>query len=103
MKITILLVICSSLAFAQDCPEHPPMECSPAENWCSGGYDYLSGCQLPDTCEPKRYGNREPGYSSAVIIFFRYGNDGYPCAGNCPVTCAPDETHCPGNVVLVVS
>ena len=69
MKITILLLICSSLALAQDCPEHPPMECSPAENWCSGGYDYLSGCQLPDTCEPKRYGNREPGNNSAVIIF----------------------------------
>merc|ERR1719510_411127 len=78
MKITILLVICSSLTLAQECPEYPPTECSPGDMHCYGSYG-PDGCLMPDTCEPKRY-----------------GNDGYPCAGNCPVTCAPDETHCPG-------
>ena len=49
MKVGFVLVVFSSVAFAQNCPKLPPIQCGPNEMTCGGGID-AAGCPLPNTC-----------------------------------------------------
>ena len=51
MRVGFVIVIFSSLAFGQNCPEILPTECGPNEMVCGGGID-AEGCPVADTCIP---------------------------------------------------
>merc|ERR1719219_2782716 len=36
------------------CPANCPVYCNEYEMPCSGGYDYHTGCPMPDTCVPAK-------------------------------------------------
>merc|ERR1719433_1585430 len=76
MKVGFVLVVFSSVAFAQNCPELPPTQCGPNEMTCGGGID-AAGCPLPNTCLANE---------DATAI----------CPVSCPVLCPPDHSTCSG-------
>ena len=51
MRVGFIIVIFSSLAFGQNCPEILPTECGPNEMVCGGEIDAV-GCPVANTCIP---------------------------------------------------